>query len=252
MKILVAVKRVIDYAVPIRVKTDKSGVEAVMPKFSMNPFCEIALEEAVRLKEKGVAKEVLAVSLGPQQAQDTLRTALALGADRALHVPSATELQPLAVARLLAALAKREAPVGLLLLGKQAIDDDSNQTGQMVAGLLGWPQATFASKVVLEKGGDRAQVTREVDGGLEVVSVGLPAVITADLRLNTPRFVTLPNTMKAKKKPIESVTPEALGVDVTPQLVTLSVDEPVKRKGGTKVGSVQELVARLREEAKVL
>ncbi|EFJ43140.1 hypothetical protein VOLCADRAFT_96652 [Volvox carteri f. nagariensis] len=263
MKVLVAIKRVIDYAVPVRVKPDKSGVEALIPKMSMNPFCEIALEEAVRLKEKGVAGEVVAVSLGPQHFQETLRTALAMGADRAVHVSSEAcglsaqggeQPQPLGVARVLAALAKRE-NAGLVLLGKQAIDDDCNQTGQMVAGLLGWPQATFASKLEAAKGDPRVRVTREVDGGLEVLSLPLPAVVSADLRLNTPRFVTLPAMMRAKKRPIESATLEQLGLsaaDVAPQLRTVVVEEPPRRKAGSRVADVGELVRRLREEARVL
>ncbi|GLC68145.1 hypothetical protein PLESTF_000653300 [Pleodorina starrii] len=257
MKVLVAIKRVIDYAVPVRVKPDKSGVEALIPKLSMNPFCEIALEEAVRLKEKGVAAEVVAVSLGPQHFQETLRTALAMGADRAIHVAAGSGSvseppQPLGVARVLAALAAREG-AGLVLLGKQAIDDDCNQT--MLAGLLGWPQATFASKLEAAKGDLRVRVTREVDGGLEVLSLPLPAVITADLRLNTPRFVTLPSMMRAKKRPIESASLEQFGLaaaDVAPQLTTLSVEEPPGRQAGTRVGSAVELVRRLREEARVL
>mmetsp|Transcript_36109 Transcript_36109/g.80348 ORF Transcript_36109/g.80348 Transcript_36109/m.80348 type:complete len:252 (-) Transcript_36109:1360-2115(-) len=251
MKVLVAIKRVIDYAVPVRVKADKSGVEALLPKMSMNPFCEIALEEAVRLKERGIAKEVLAVSLGPQQVQDTLRQALGLGADRALHVQHDGELQPLAVAKLLAAVARKEQP-GLCLLGKQAIDDDCNQTGQMLAALLGWPQATFASKVEVDAAAGQARVTREVDGGLEHLALRLPAVITTDLRLNTPRFVSLPNAMKAKKKPIESATPSALGTDPSPRLITVEVNAPPARKSGVIVGSVEELVEKLRTEAKVL
>jgi len=249
MKILVAVKRVIDYNVKIRVKADGSGVETANVKMSMNPFDEIAVEEAVRLKEKGIATEILAVSCGPTSSQETLRTALALGADRAILVETTEELQPLAVAKLLKAIVDKEQP-RLCILGKQAIDDDANQTGQMLAALLDWPQATFASKVDLTA--DGATVKREIDGGLETVEVGLPAVVTADLRLNEPRYATLPNIMKAKKKPLETVTPAALGVDVTPRLKTLKVVEPPKRKGGGRVADVKELVGKLRNEAKVL
>ncbi|GAX73896.1 hypothetical protein CEUSTIGMA_g1346.t1 [Chlamydomonas eustigma] len=254
MKILVAVKRVIDYAVPVRVKADKSGVEALLPKMSMNPFCEIALEEAVRLKEKKFVSEILAITLGPAGVQDVLRHALGLGADRALHVVSEQELQPLAVARLLAAVAKRES-VGLALLGKQAIDDDSNQTGQMLAALLDWPQATFASKVEIDTSVPskmRAVVTREVDGGLQTLSMELPAVITADLRLNTPRFVSLPNAIKAKKRQIEQLSPDSLGVEIVPQLRTVEVNAPPLRNAGTRVSNVAELVERLHNEARVL
>ncbi len=249
MKILVAVKRVIDYNVKIRVKADGSGVETANVKMSMNPFDEIAVEEAVRLKEKGIATEILVVSCGPTSAQETLRTALALGADRAILVETTEELQPLAVAKLLKAIVDKEQP-RLCILGKQAIDDDANQTGQMLAALLDWPQATFASKVDLTA--DRATVKREVDGGLETVELTLPAVVTTDLRLNEPRYATLPNIMKAKKKPLETVTPAALGVDVTPRLKTLKVVEPPKRKGGGRVADVKELVGKLRNEAKVL
>jgi len=249
MKILVAVKRVIDYNVKIRVKADGTGVETANVKMSMNPFDEIAVEEAVRLKEKGVVTEILAVSCGPTSSQETLRTALALGADRAILVETTEELQPLAVAKLLKAIVDKEQP-RLCILGKQAIDDDANQTGQMLAALLDWPQATFASKV--EIAGERATVKREIDGGLETVEVGLPAVVTADLRLNEPRYATLPNIMKAKKKPLETLTPAALGVDVTPRLKTLKVVEPPKRKGGGRVADVKELVGKLRNEAKVL
>jgi electron transfer flavoprotein beta subunit len=249
MKILVAVKRVIDYNVKIRVRPDGSGVETANVKMSMNPFDEIAVEEAVRLKEKGVATEILAVSCGPASAQETLRTALALGADRAILVETSEELQPLAVAKLLRAIVEKEQP-RLAILGKQAIDDDANQTGQMLAALLDWPQATFASKVDIA--GDVATIKREIDGGLETVEVGLPAVVTTDLRLNEPRYATLPNIMKAKKKPLETITPAALGVDVTPRLKTLKVVEPPKRKGGGRVADVKELVAKLRNEAKVL
>jgi electron transfer flavoprotein beta subunit len=249
LKVMVAIKRVIDFNVKVRVKSDGTGVETTNVKMSMNPFDEIALEEAVRLKEKGIATEILAVSCGSASSQETLRTALALGADRAILVQTDVELQPLAVAKLLAAVAKRELPQ-LVILGKQAIDDDANQTGQMLAALLDWPQATFASKLALGDG--KATVKREVDGGLETVEVVLPAVVTTDLRLNEPRYATLPNIMKAKKKPLETLTPDALGVDVTPRLATLKVTEPVRRKGGGRVADVKELVAKLRNEAKVL
>ena len=249
MKILVAVKRVIDYNVKIRVRPDGSGVETANVKMSMNPFDEIAVEEAVRLKEKGIATEIVAVSCGPASSQETLRTALALGADRAILVETGEELQPLAVAKLLRAIVDKEQP-RLAILGKQAIDDDANQTGQMLSALLDWPQATFASKVDIA--GDVATVKREIDGGLETVEVGLPAVVTTDLRLNEPRYATLPNIMKAKKKPLETLTPAALGVDVAPRLRTLKVVEPPKRKGGGRVADVKELVSKLRNEAKVL
>src|SRR4249920_151816 len=249
MKILVAVKRVVDFNVKVRVKADGSGVETANVKMSMNPFDEIAIEEAVRLKEAGTATEIVAVSCGVQACQETLRTALALGADRAVLVETDAELQPLAVAKLLRAIAQKENPK-LVILGKQAIDDDCNQTGQMLAALLGWPQATFASKLKLD--GDKADVTREVDGGLETISIKLPAVMTTDLRLNEPRYVTLPNIMKAKKKTLEVVTPEALGVDLTPRLTTVRVEEPPKRKAGVQVKSVEELVDKLRNEAKVI
>ncbi len=249
MKALVSVKRVVDYNVKVRVKADGSGVETANVKMSMNPFDEIAVEEAVRLKEAGVVTEIVVVSCGPQACQETLRTALALGADRAILVESDAELQPLAVAKLLRAVTARENP-GLVILGKQAIDDDSNQTGQMLAALMGWPQATFASKLKIE--GDKAQVTREVDGGLDTISVKLPAVVTTDLRLNEPRYVTLPNIMKAKKKPLENLKPDALGVDVAPRLKTLKVTEPAKRKGGVKVADAKALVEKLRNEAKVI
>jgi electron transfer flavoprotein beta subunit len=249
MKVLVAVKRVVDYNVKIRVKADKTGVELANVKMSMNPFDEIGVEEAVRLKEKGVATEIVAVSMGPTQAQETLRTALAMGADRGVLVQSDTELQPLAVAKLMKAVVDKEQPK-LVILGKQAIDDDSNQTGQMLAALLGWPQATFASKVTIE--GDALTVTREVDGGLETIAVKLPAIVTTDLRLNEPRYASLPNIMKAKKKPIDALTPDALGVDVAPRLETLSVEEPPKRTAGIKVPDVATLVERLQSEAKVI
>ena len=249
MKILVPVKRVVDYNVKVRVKSDGTGVDIANVKMSMNPFDEIAVEEAVRLKEKGVATEVIAVSCGVAQCQETLRTAMAIGADRGILVETTTELEPLAVAKLVKSLAEKEQPQ-LIILGKQAIDDDSNQTGQMLAALLGWPQATFASKVVLEDG--KVTVTREVDGGLETLALTLPAIITTDLRLNEPRYVTLPNIMKAKKKPLETVKPEDLGVDVAPRLKTLKVVEPAKRSAGIKVADVATLVAKLRTEAKVI
>jgi electron transfer flavoprotein beta subunit len=249
MKVLVAVKRVIDYNVKIRVKPDKTGVETANDKMSMNPFDEIGVEEAVRLREAGAATEIIAVSMGAQACQETIRTALAMGADRGIHVLSDAELQPLAVAKLMKAIAVKEQPQ-LIILGKQAIDDDSNQTGQMVAALLGWPQATFASKLKLE--GGKALVTREIDGGLETIELTLPAVLTTDLRLNEPRYASLPNIMKAKKKPIEQLTPEALQADVAPRLITLKVEEPAKRQGGKKVASVQELVDKLKTEARVI
>ena len=249
MKILVSVKRVVDYNVKVRVKADGTGVETANVKMSMNPFDEIAVEEAMRLKEAGIATEVVAVSCGVQACQETLRTALAIGADRAILVQTDVELQPLAVAKLLKAVAQKENPQ-LVILGKQAIDDDSNQTGQMLAALLGWPQATFASKVKIADG--KAEVTREVDGGLDTISVKIPAVVTTDLRLNEPRYVTLPNIMKAKKKILETLKPEALGVDVTPRLETLKVSEPPKRKSGIKVPDARALVDKLRNEAKVI
>jgi len=249
MKVLVSVKRVVDYNVKVRVKSDGSGVETTNVKMSMNPFDEIAVEEAMRLKEAGVATEVVVASCGPLACQETLRTALAIGADRAILVEADAELQPLAVAKLLKAVCEKEKP-GLVIMGKQAIDDDSNQTGQMLAALMSWPQATFASKVKIE--GDKAQVTREVDGGLDTISIKLPAVVTTDLRLNEPRYVTLPNIMKAKKKPLENLKPDALGVDVAPRLKTLKVAEPPKRKGGVKVADAKALVEKLRNEAKVI
>ena len=249
MKILVAVKRVVDFNVKVRVKGDGSGVETSNVKMSMNPFDEIAVEEAIRLKEAGTASEIVAVSCGLQASQETLRTALALGADRAILVETGVELQPLAVAKLLRAIVQKENPA-IVILGKQAIDDDCNQTGQMLAALLGWPQATFASKVKISDG--RAEVTREVDGGLETISIKMPAVVTTDLRLNEPRYVTLPNIMKAKKKPLEVLKPEALGVDIAPRLRTLKVEEPSKRKAGAKVPDAKTLVAKLRNEAKVI
>jgi len=251
MKILIPVKRVVDYNVKVRVKSDGSGVDVANVKMSMNPFDEIAVEEAMRLKEKGVATEVVAVSCGVTACQETLRTAMAIGADRAIlvEVGADVELQPLAVAKLLKALVDREQPQ-LVILGKQAIDDDANQTGQMLAALTGRPQATFASKVEIADG--RAKVTREVDGGLETVSIALPAIVTTDLRLNEPRYVTLPNIMKAKKKPLETVKPADLGVDVAPRLKTLKVVEPPSRKAGIKVPDVAALVDKLKNEAKVI
>jgi len=251
MKALVAVKRVVDFNVKVRVKSDQSGVELANVKMSMNPFDEIAVEEAVRLKESGALTEIVAVSLGVTACQETLRTALAMGADRAILVETDVELQPLAVAKALKALVDKEQPQ-LVILGKQAIDDDANQTGQMLAALLNWPQATFASKVVIAEDKKTAQVTREVDGGLETIAIPLPAVVTTDLRLNTPRYATLPNIMKAKKKQLEIVKPDAIGVDVTPRLKTLKVVEPAKRKGGTIVADVKTLVDKLRNEAKVI
>jgi electron transfer flavoprotein beta subunit len=249
MKVLVAVKRVVDYNVKIRVKADRTGVETANVKMSMNPFDEIGVEEAVRLKEKNLATEIVAVSIGPQQAQETIRTALAMGADRGILVQTDAEMQPLAVAKVLKALVAKENPK-LVILGKQAIDDDCNQTGQMLAALLGWAQGTFASKLALS--GETAELTREVDGGLETLELKLPLVMTTDLRLNEPRYASLPNIMKAKKKPIESVTPDALGVDVAPRLATLKVEEPAKRKGGVKLKDVAELVGKLKSEAKVI
>lgn len=249
MKVLVPVKRVVDYNVKVRVKSDQTGVDIANVKMSMNPFDEIAVEEATRLKEKGVVTEVIAVSCGVAQAQETLRTAMAIGADRAALIQTDVELQPLAVAKLLKALVDKEQPQ-LVILGKQAIDDDANQTGQMLAALLGWPQATFASKV--EVAGDRVSVTREVDGGLETLSLKLPAIITTDLRLNEPRYVTLPNIMKAKKKTLAVITPEELGVDVAPRLKTLKVTEPPVRSAGITVPDVATLVDKLKNEAKVV
>ncbi len=249
MKILVAVKRVVDYNVKVRVKSDNSGVDIANVKMSMNPFDEIAVEEAVRLKEAGVATEVVAVSAGVTQCQETLRTALAIGADRAILVETDADLQPLAVAKLLKALAEKE-QAQMIILGKQAIDDDSNQTGQMLASLMDIPQATFASKVVVADG--KATVTREVDGGLETIALTLPAVITTDLRLNEPRYVTLPNIMKAKKKTIDIVKPDELGVDIAPRLKTIKVEEPPKRSAGVMVADVAALVEKLKNEAKVI
>ncbi|HUE19103.1 MAG TPA: electron transfer flavoprotein subunit beta/FixA family protein [Stellaceae bacterium] len=249
MKVLVAVKRVIDFNVKIRVKPDGTGVETSNVKMSMNPFDEIAVEEAVRLKEKKIATEIVAVSMGAQNCQETIRTALAMGADRGIHVLTDVELQPLAVAKLLQAIVAKEQPQ-LAILGKQAIDDDCNQTGQMLAALLGWGQATFASKLAIADG--KVSVTREVDGGLETLTVALPAVVTTDLRLNEPRYASLPNIMKAKKKTIEQITPQALGVDPAPRLKTLKVEEPARRQGGKKLASVAELVDKLRNEARVI
>jgi len=249
MKILVPVKRVVDYNVKVRVKSDGTGVETAGVKMSMNPFDEIAVEEAVRLKEKGIATEVVAVSMGGAACAETIRTALAVGADRGILVETDVDLQPLAVARLLKALADREQP-GLVILGKQAIDDDMGATGQMLAALLGWPQGTFASKLLVD--GATITVTREVDGGLETVALPLPAVITADLRLNEPRYASLPNIMRARKKPIETIKPADLGVDPTPRLTVLKVVEPPRRQAGKKLASVAELVAKLRTEAKVI
>lgn len=249
MKVLVPVKRVVDYNVKVRVKADQTGVDLANVKMSMNPFDEIALEEAVRLKEAGLVTEVVAVSCGEAACQDTLRTALAIGADRAILVETGVELQPLAVAKLLKAVCASEQPQ-LVICGKQAIDDDANQVGQMLSALQGWSQATFASKLTIA--GDKAVVTREIDGGLETLEISMPAVITTDLRLNEPRYATLPNIMKAKKKPLDTVTPDSLGVDVTPRLTTLKVSEPPKRQGGVMVADVAELVNKLKNEAKVI
>ncbi|MFZ9962727.1 MAG: electron transfer flavoprotein subunit beta/FixA family protein [Burkholderiales bacterium] len=249
MKVLVPVKRVVDYNVKVRVKSDNSGVEIANVKMSMNPFDEIAVEEAVRLKEAGVVTEIVAVSIGVTACQETLRTALALGADRAYLVETNEETQPLGVAKVLEKLVEKEDPK-MVIMGKQAIDDDFNQTGQMLAAKLGWAQATFASKVTVN--GEEAQVTREIDGGLETISVKLPAIVTTDLRLNEPRYVTLPNIMKAKKKPIETLTPDALGVDVAPRIKTVKVVEPPVRSAGQKVASVEALVDKLKNEAKVI
>ena len=249
MKALVAVKRVVDYNVKVRVKADHTGVETANVKMSMNPFDEIAVEEALRLREAGTVEEVIVFSAGVQQCQETIRTALAMGAHRGVLVTTDVELQPLAVAKLLKAVIEKEGPE-IVIIGKQAIDDDCNQTGQMLAALLGWPQATFASKLVINNGS--AEVTREVDGGLETVKLRMPAVVTTDLRLNEPRYASLPNIMKAKKKPIEAMTPDDVGVDVTPHLITLKVEEPAKRQGGVKVGSVEELVSKLKTEARVI
>jgi electron transfer flavoprotein beta subunit len=249
MKILVPIKRVVDFNVKVRVKADQTGIELANVKMSMNPFDEISIEEALKLKEAGKATEVIVVSAGTTACQETLRTALAMGADRAILVETDVELQPLAVAKLLKALVAKESP-GLVIAGKQAIDDDANQVGQMLAALLDWPQATFASKVEID--GSVARVTREIDGGLETIEIKLPAIVTTDLRLNTPRYATLPNIMKAKKKPLDVVRPADLGVDVAPRLKTLKVAEPGKRKGGVMVKDVDELVAKLKNEAKVI
>jgi electron transfer flavoprotein beta subunit len=249
MKVLVPVKRVVDYNVKIRVRPDGSGIELANVKMSMNPFDEIAVEEAIRLKEQGKASEIVAISIGPQQATETIRTALAMGADRGILVKTDQAVEPLAVAKILKMVVERESPQ-LVIMGKQAIDDDSNQTGQMLAALLGWPQGTFASKVAVGDGA--VDVTREVDAGLQTVSLKLPAIVTTDLRLNEPRYASLPNIMKAKKKPLEELTPEALGIDVTPRLKVLKTVEPGGRKAGVKVGSVGELVQKLKVEAGVL
>ncbi len=249
MKVLVPIKRVIDANVKVRVKADKSGVETANVKMAMNPFCEIAVEEAVRMKEAGTASEVIAVAAGVQQSQETLRTALAMGADRAILILTDVALEPLAIAKLLKAVVEKEEP-GLVILGKQAVDNDNNQTGQMLAGLLGWAQGTFVSKI--DASGEALSATREVDGGLEKVSLTMPAIVTVDLRLNTPRYASLPNIMKAKKKPLETVSPDDLGVDVTPRLTIVEVSEPAGRKAGIKVESVSELLDKLKNEAKVL
>jgi electron transfer flavoprotein beta subunit len=249
MKILVAIKRVIDYNVKIRVKSDQSGVETTNVKMSMNPFDEIAVEEGVRLRESGLAKELVAVSIGPKQAQETIRTALAMGADRGIHVETDQEVEPLAVAKILKAIAEKESP-DLVILGKQAIDDDSNQTGQMLAALMGLPQGTFASKLDIHDG--KVKITREIDGGLETIQVKMPAIITTDLRLNTPRYASLPNIMKAKKKIIDEISPADIGVDILPRLTTLKVSEPSSREAGIIVDDVAQLVDKLRNEAKVI
>ncbi|MEQ1755959.1 MAG: electron transfer flavoprotein subunit beta/FixA family protein [Micropepsaceae bacterium] len=249
MKVLVPIKRVVDYNVKIRVKADQTGVDLANVKMSMNPFDEIGVEEAIRLKEKGVATEIIAVSVGPKETTETIRTALAMGADRGILVTASADVEPLAVAKILAGIAKAEGPQ-LIILGKQAIDDDCNQTGQMLAQLLGWAQGTFASKVVVE--GGKAEVTREVDGGLQTVRLNLPAIVTTDLRLNEPRYASLPNIMKAKKKPIDEKSPQDYGVDAAPRLKVLKVSEPPKRKGGVKVKTVQELVDKLKNEAGVI
>lgn len=249
MKVLVTVKRVIDPYVKVRVKSDGSGVETANIKMTMNPFCEIAVEQAVRMKEAGVVTEIVVVSIGAPQSQETLRTAMAMGADRGILVDAGVDVQPLAVAKLVKAIIEKEQPK-LVITGKQAIDDDSNQTGQMISALLNWPQATFISNIEVK--GDSADVTREVDGGLEKLTIKLPAVVTTDLRLNEPRYVTLPNIMKAKKKPLEVLKPDALGVDITPRLTTIKVEEPAKRSAGTKVADVKELVAKLKNEARVI
>ena len=249
MKVLVTVKRVIDPYVKVRVKSDGSGVETANIKMTMNPFCEIAVEQAVRMKEAGVVTEIVVVSVGVPQSQETLRTAMAMGADRGILVDAPAGVEPLAVAKLVKAIIDKENPQ-LVITGKQAIDDDSNQTGQMIAALMGWPQATFISNITVN--GDSAEVTREIDGGLEKLTIKLPAVVTTDLRLNEPRYVTLPNIMKAKKKPLEVLKPEALGVDITPRLKTLKVEEPPRRSAGVKVADVKELIAKLKNEARVI
>ncbi|MDQ7048798.1 MAG: electron transfer flavoprotein subunit beta/FixA family protein [Enterobacterales bacterium] len=249
MKLLVTVKRVVDFNVKVRVKDDQSGIETANVKMSMNPFCEIAVEEAVRLKEKGVASEILVVSIGPQQAQETLRTALALGADRAILIKTDEEVQPLAVAKLLKEVVAKESP-DMVIMGKQSIDGDNNQSGQMLAALLDWPQGTFASEVTVADG--KASVTREVDGGLETIAIDLPAVVTTDLRLNEPRFASLPNIMKAKRKPLEEMTPKDLSVDIARRVTSLKVESPASRQAGIKVESVAELVDKLKNEAKVI
>jgi electron transfer flavoprotein beta subunit len=249
MKVLVTVKRVIDPYVKVRVKSDGTGVETANIKMTMNPFCEIAVEQAVRMKEAGIVTEIVVVSVGALQSQETLRTAMAMGADRGILVETSPNVEPLAVAKLVKAVIDKEQPK-LVITGKQAIDDDSNQTGQMISALLGWPQATFISSIAVN--GDSAEVTREIDGGLEKLTIKLPAVVTTDLRLNEPRYVTLPNIMKAKKKALEILKPEALGVDVTPRLKTLKVVEPAKRSAGVKVADVKELVAKLKNEARVI
>jgi electron transfer flavoprotein beta subunit len=249
MKVLVTVKRVIDPYVKVRVKSDGSGVETANIKMTMNPFCEIAVEQAVRMKEAGVVTEIVVVSIGAPQSQETLRTAMAMGADRGILVEAPAGVEPLAVAKLVKAVVDKEQP-RLVITGKQAIDDDSNQTGQMISALLGWPQATFISNITVN--GDTAEVTREIDGGLEKLTIKMPAVVTTDLRLNEPRYVTLPNIMKAKKKPLEVIKPEALGVDIAPRLKTLKVEEPAKRSSGVKVADVKELIAKLKNEARVI
>ena len=249
MKVLVTVKRVIDPYVKVRVKSDGTGVETANIKMTMNPFCEIGVEQAVRMKEAGVVTEIVAVSIGVTQCQETLRTAMAMGADRGILVETTEDVQPLAVAKVLKAIVEKEQPK-LVIMGKQAIDDDSNQAGQMLSALLGWPQATFVSNIAVN--GDAADVTREIDGGLEKLAIKLPAVMTTDLRLNEPRYVTLPNIMKAKKKPLETLKPDALGVDIAPRLKTLKVQEPPKRGAGVKVADVTELVAKLKNEAKII
>ncbi|MEK9709637.1 MAG: electron transfer flavoprotein subunit beta/FixA family protein [Alphaproteobacteria bacterium] len=249
MKVLVPVKRVIDYNVKVRVKADNSGVELANVKMAMNPFDEIAVEQALRLKEAGGAEEVLVVSIGPAQNQETIRTALAMGADRGIHIEASHDIEPLAVAKLLKAVVERETP-GLVLVGKQAIDDDCNQTGQMLAALLGWAQGTFVS--ALEVAGDKAKIVREVDGGLEHLEIKMPAIVSVDLRLNEPRYASLPNIMKAKKKPLDSLTVDELGVDISPRLTIVKVEEPAAREAGIKVADVKELVEKLKNEAKVI